>query len=221
MIVGISAGLLSGCTASTPPEAVTPMAQAPKANASQALAALFRQSDEATLRRNPTEATARGDLRYAGRLGDFFSDAYYDAEREAARADLAALAAIDRNALAPTSGSPSTSSNGSAAWICAGSRASFSPPARSARIDHFNGFHTAFAELSSGQGIAPYKTVRIMRTASPGSTISSACRQRGRPHGAGAGGGRRSAQAGHGQRPRAARRDAGGGGGRQQLHTAP
>ena len=27
-------------------------------------------------------------------------------------------------------------------------------------VDHFNGFHTFFADLSSGQGIAPYKTVK-------------------------------------------------------------
>ena len=27
-------------------------------------------------------------------------------------------------------------------------------------IDHFNGFHTFFADISSGEGIAPYKTVK-------------------------------------------------------------
>jgi uncharacterized protein (DUF885 family) len=30
-------------------------------------------------------------------------------------------------------------------------------------IDHFNGIHTGFAELSSGEGIAPYKTVKDYR----------------------------------------------------------
>jgi uncharacterized protein (DUF885 family) len=159
-IVGISAGLLAGCAASTPPEAVTPMAQAPQASASQALAALFRQSDEATLRRNPTEATARGDLRYAGRLGDFFSDAYYDAEREAARADLAALAAIDRNALGADERVAYDVFKWQRGMDLRGLEGELFATSSVRPVDHFNGFHTAFAELSSGQGIAPYKTVQ-------------------------------------------------------------
>jgi uncharacterized protein (DUF885 family) len=160
MIVGISAGLLAGCAGSIPPEAATPMAQAPQANASQALAALFRASDEATLRRNPTEATARGDLRYAGRLGDVFSDAYYDAEREAARADLAALAAIDRNALSADERVAFDVFKWQRGMDLRGLEGELFATSSVRPIDHFNGFHTAFAELSSGQGIAPYKTVQ-------------------------------------------------------------
>src|SRR5688500_1020788 len=91
----LMAGLLSGCATSPAPEPAASGAEAPRRNA-EALAALFRDSDEANLRRNPLQATARGDLRYADRLGDFFSQAYYDAEREAARAELAALRSIDR-----------------------------------------------------------------------------------------------------------------------------
>ena len=53
--------------------------------ASAALAALFKTSDEDSLRRNPINALSRGDLRYAGELGDYPSDVFYDAERKAAR----------------------------------------------------------------------------------------------------------------------------------------
>jgi hypothetical protein len=72
--VGLLAALLAGCASSSPPEPATVATQAPSATASQALAALLRDSDEASLRRNPLQATARGDLRYADRLGDFFRD---------------------------------------------------------------------------------------------------------------------------------------------------
>ena len=67
-----------------------------------ALFKIFRDSDEASLRRNPLSAIFRGDLRYADHLGDSLSDAYFNAERAAAEADLAALMRIDRTRLNPT-----------------------------------------------------------------------------------------------------------------------
>ena len=67
---------------------------------SQRLQRLFRESDEASLRRNPLQAMFRGDYRYADRLGDFGSATLIiAAEKAAAEQDLAALAAIDRGAL--------------------------------------------------------------------------------------------------------------------------
>jgi len=157
----VLAGLLAGCASSPPPgPAARATPEAPRQNASQALAALFRESDEANLRRNPTEAIARGDLRYAGRLGDFFSDAYYDAEREAARADLAALAAIDRGALSADERVAYDVFKWQRGMDLRGLEGELFAARAVRPIDHFNGFHTNFAELSSGQGIAPYKTVK-------------------------------------------------------------
>src|SRR6202008_2330309 len=63
---------------------------------------LFRDSDEASLKRNPLQALFRGDYRYADRLGDLFSDAHYQGEKAAAEHDLAALQAIPRGELSPT-----------------------------------------------------------------------------------------------------------------------
>src|SRR5215212_7033152 len=60
---------------------------------------LFKDSDEAYLKRNPLQAIFRGDLRYADRLGDNITDQYYAAEKAAAEQDLAALHAIPRNQL--------------------------------------------------------------------------------------------------------------------------
>src|SRR4051794_36901563 len=60
---------------------------------------LFKESDEASLKRNPLQALYRGDYRYADRLGDFYSDAHYQGEKAAAEHDLTALHAVPRDAL--------------------------------------------------------------------------------------------------------------------------
>ena len=155
----VLAGLLAGCaTESTPPPETA--AEAPRATASQALAALFRDSDEASLRRNPIQATARGDLRYADRLGDLFSDSYYEAEREAARADLAALAAIDREALTADERVAYDVFKWQRGMDLKGLEGEVFAASVVRPIDHFNGFHTFFADISSGESIAPFKTVK-------------------------------------------------------------
>ncbi len=86
--------LASGLAAPLPALAQSaPAAAAPGDSAEDAkLKALFAASDEASLKRNPVNALFRGDLRYADRLGDPFSDSYIAAERAAAQSDLAALA---------------------------------------------------------------------------------------------------------------------------------
>jgi uncharacterized protein (DUF885 family) len=159
LIACLTSALLAGCASSPPPEPGTPTAEAARRTASQALAALFQASDEASLRRNPIQATARGDLRYADRLGDFFSDAYYDSEREAARADLAALAAIDRSALNADERVAYDVFKWQRGMDLKGLEGEIFEAVKVRPIDHFNGFHTFFAEINSGQGIAPYKNV--------------------------------------------------------------
>ncbi|HEX8225052.1 MAG TPA: DUF885 domain-containing protein [Allosphingosinicella sp.] len=160
LTAGLLAVLLAGCasTDATPPAIAA--VEAPRQTASQALAALFRDSDEASLRRNPIQATARGDLRYADRLGDLFSDAYYEAEREAARSDLAALAAIDRAALTADERVAYDVFRWQRGMDLRGLEGEIFAASVVRPIDHFNGFHTFFAEISSGQSIAPFKTAK-------------------------------------------------------------
>ena len=81
-----------------PPAATQVQAQS---EADARLLKLFHDSDEASLQRNPVNALFRGDLRYADRLGDYISDAYFAAERVAGENDLKALAAIDKTKLSP------------------------------------------------------------------------------------------------------------------------
>jgi uncharacterized protein (DUF885 family) len=161
LLACLTATFMAGCAGSSHPDAsFSSPTEAPRTTASQALAALFRDSDEASLRRNPVQATARGDLRYADRLGDYFSDAYYGAEREAARADLAALAAMNRNALSAEERVAYDVFQWQRSMDLRGLEGELFAASAVRPVDHFNGFHTFFAELSSGQGIAPYKTVK-------------------------------------------------------------
>ncbi|HET8749418.1 MAG TPA: DUF885 domain-containing protein, partial [Sphingomicrobium sp.] len=98
----VSASLLA--LASAPAAAAgqynpVPRPVAPAATAHDRLFQLFKESDEASLERNPVQALFRGDLRFADRLGEFYSDAHFKAERRAAEHDLSELHAIPRGEL--------------------------------------------------------------------------------------------------------------------------
>jgi uncharacterized protein (DUF885 family) len=159
----LSALALAACAGPTPPgpaaEAPGPAPAAAAQSPSQALAALFAASDEAGLVRNPLNALARGDMRYAGRLGDFLSDAYYDAEREAAQSDLRALAAIDRARLSPSERISYDVFKWQREMDLRGLQPDMLALTAVRPIDHFNGFHAQFAQLSAGGSIAPFATV--------------------------------------------------------------
>lgn len=126
---------------------------------SAALARLFRDSDEANLRRNPLFALLRGDTRYARTFGDYVSDAWYAAEKAAAEEDLRRLAAIDRAALSPEE----QISYDVFRWQRQATLDGFAPEllavSRLLAIDHFNGLHQLVPDLFSGQSIAPFRTV--------------------------------------------------------------
>ncbi len=152
----LTAVLASGCAQVPAPE----LARSSRASHSQALAALFAASDEASLRRNPLEALSRGDARYAGRLPRLFADEYYAAERAAAQGELAQLARIDRSSLSPSE----RISYDVFKWQRELELRGFQPDLlalTSVRpLDHFYGVHAEFARLSSGESVAPFKTVR-------------------------------------------------------------
>jgi uncharacterized protein (DUF885 family) len=138
-----------------------PAAAAPEPARSPAerLRALFARSDEDLLRRAPLVALYRGDLRYADRYGDYLSDEYYNRERAAQQAELAALEAIDRNALGPTDRLAYDVFRRDKQMALRGLAPEMLALTAVRPIDHFFGFHTAFADLSSGRGAAPFRTV--------------------------------------------------------------
>jgi uncharacterized protein (DUF885 family) len=138
----------------------TPTAAAAAETPATRLRALFNASDEGNLNRNPIGRIFRGDLSHAGEFGDGLSDAYFAAEKKAAQDELAALAAIDRNALDAND----KVSYDVFKWQRTTDLKGFDPAIMDATIvrpiDHFYGFHTFFPDLSSGDGAAPYKTVK-------------------------------------------------------------
>jgi uncharacterized protein (DUF885 family) len=144
----LSLVVLAGC-------AVAP----PAVDDNAALRRLLSDSDEARVARNPRIALFRGETRHADRFGDYLSDEYVDAERTAAHDDLARLARIDRGRLGPLE----RVAHDSFAWQRRNEAARLEPALaavwRALPIDHLNGTHLRFAQASSGQGVAPFRTV--------------------------------------------------------------
>jgi uncharacterized protein (DUF885 family) len=150
---------LAGCTAAGRPGTAARPAQAPSA----ALASLFAASDAANLRRNPLEALSRGDASAGAHLPEFFSDAYYRAERRAAEEELAALARIDRAALSPDERISYDVFKWQRETELAGLQPDLLALTSAMPLNHFYGVHASFAQLSSGQSIAPFETVADYR----------------------------------------------------------
>ena len=153
--------LLAGCAAPTETSAPTQAtaAEAPKPSADAQLKALFTESDEANLRRNPLQGLFRGDLRYADRFGDYITDEYFAAERTAAEAELARLAQIDRAALSPQDQVAYDVFKWQRTIDLRGLQPDLLALTAVRPIDHFFGVHTFFPDLSSGEGAAPFKTL--------------------------------------------------------------
>ena len=127
--------------------------------AHDALFALFKASDEASLKLNPLDALFRGDMRYADRFGDMISDDYFAATRAAAASDLAALAAIDRAVLSPTD----QIAYDTFAFGTKDALAKLDPALLALTavrpINHFSGLQTFYPTLSSGKGAAPFASL--------------------------------------------------------------
>ncbi len=129
------------------------------ATPAETLAQLFKDSDEASLKRNPLNALFRGDLRYADRLGDFYSDAQAEANYRADRADLARLRTIDRTKLNTTDRLAYDVFAWQTDLSIRGNTPAFRVLTDVRPIDHFFGAHTFYPDFASGQGAAPFKTV--------------------------------------------------------------
>lgn len=155
-------GPLAPAPATTAPAAAPadPAQQARDAEqASRQLRALLDASDEAMLDRNPIVALFRGDLRRAGQHSDLGSAAYVAAEREAAQTELALLDTVPRERLS----SADRAAYDTFRWDRQDALERHAMPVAGfwplMQLDHMNGWHLYFPEMSSGEGPAPYKTV--------------------------------------------------------------
>ncbi len=120
---------------------------------------LFKESDEAQLKRNPIFGIFRGDLRYADQFGDYITEDYLAKEKAASEADLAALHAIDRASLNPTDQLAYDVFEFSTKDTLRGYEPQYLDVSKVRPINHFSGFHTFYPSFSSGTGGAPFKTV--------------------------------------------------------------
>jgi uncharacterized protein (DUF885 family) len=120
---------------------------------------LFHESDEASLRLTPIMALFRGDTRYAGQVGDFYTDKL-EAQRKAnLERDLVALKAIDRTKLTPVDRIAYDVFRSGAETDLKGFAPAFLKLDRAMPITHFSGIQTFYPDVASGKGAAPFKTV--------------------------------------------------------------
>jgi uncharacterized protein (DUF885 family) len=123
------------------------------------LSALFTVSDEEDLKLSPISALFRGDVRYADQFGDYITDEYLAINKAKAERELAALLKIDRKQLTPKQKIAYDVFQYQTEFGLQGSALGLSQISQQMPIDHFNGAHVFFPDLSSGQSAAQFKTV--------------------------------------------------------------
>ena len=142
--------------AQTPPPTAPAVATTPAARLSQ----LFKDSDETSLKRSPISAIFRGDLRYADRFGDYGSDAFIAEGKAITTRERAALRAIPRAQLNDNDKISYDVFDYQTTQDLKGYAPAILDATIVRPIDHFFGFHTFYPDFSSGEGAAPYKTVK-------------------------------------------------------------
>src|SRR5918997_886713 len=164
----LTASMLALGACATAPAPVEPAAPAvvaapvpaePQVSAHDRLFQLFKDSDEANLKRNPLSALFRGDMRYADQLGDGITDEYYAAERAAAESDLAALRTIPRGQLNETDQLAYDVFEFQTKDTLRGLQPDLLALTAVRPMNHFYGFHTFYPTFASGKGAAPFKTL--------------------------------------------------------------
>lgn len=126
---------------------------------SAALHKLFEESDEASLKLNPIGALFRGDQRYAGEFGDYISDAYIDQSRRDAESDLRRLNEIDRSGLNPQDQIAYDVFAYQTKQTIEGLAPEFVALVAVRPLNHLNGLHVQYPDLSSGKSAARFQTV--------------------------------------------------------------
>jgi uncharacterized protein (DUF885 family) len=137
-----------------------PAPAAARQSAHDKLFQLFKESDEASLKRNPLQALFRGDYRYADRLGDLFSDAHYQGEKAAAEHDLAALRTVPRGDLSQSDQLAYDVFEFQTKDTLRALQPDLLQLTQALPINHFFGIHTEYPTIASGNGGAPYASAQ-------------------------------------------------------------
>ena len=157
LVVGVSAWLV-GCS-SLPGAGENRSSGTAPPDPEAELRALVETSDEAMLRLDPQGALARGDARFANRFGDYISKEYFAQMEALARADMEGLKRIPRPALSGPSGIVYDAFRYRTELALRRFDSGAAEILRHLPLDHLFGYHVAFPEWSTGQSIAPFKTL--------------------------------------------------------------
>lgn len=150
--------LLGACVDDVVVSASQEAAESPQAG-SAALQKLFADSDEASLKLNPIGALFRGDQRYAGEFGDYITDAYIEQLRRDAASDLRRLEKIDRAALNAQDQIAYDVFEYQTKQGLDGLSPEFVALTAVRPINHLNGLHVQYPDVSSGKSAARFQTV--------------------------------------------------------------
>ncbi len=131
-------------------------------HATHQLHALFEASEAAYLKRNPFAAFFRGDFTDADKLGDYSAASYVE-ETEAAKANLAALAKIDREALGATDKIAYDTFEYTQQRQLAQTAPDVFPTVLALPMDHFRGLHVFYPRLSAPGALMPFDTAEDYR----------------------------------------------------------
>src|SRR5262252_5403828 len=159
LVLSASVLVLGASPVAAQPAAGPTVAAAPVASAHDRLFQLFKDSDEASLKRNPLSALFRSDMRYADHLGDNITDEYYAGERAAGEQDLATLHSIPRDQLNETDQLAYDVFEFQTKDTLRGLQPDMLALTADRPLNHFFGIHTFYPTFASGKGAAPFKTL--------------------------------------------------------------
>jgi uncharacterized protein (DUF885 family) len=122
------------------------------------LFALLKAADEEDLSLIPQNALMRGDLRFAGDFGDLISDDFFSQAKKNLQLQLSRLSTIKRAQLNREEQIAHDVFKYTAQYALRQHTEGHTVFNKQMPIDHIFGQHMAFAQLSSGNGAAVYKT---------------------------------------------------------------
>ncbi len=123
------------------------------------LFALFAAADQRDIELNPIMAIFRGDMRYADKLGDFYTDSHALAGKTATLLNLSELKQIDRAKLSDVDKLAYDVFKYNEERSLEMSSDEIEALTEVRPVNHFSGFHTFYPTFASGKGAAPFNTV--------------------------------------------------------------
>jgi uncharacterized protein (DUF885 family) len=129
------------------------------ATAARQLEKIIKAADEADLKLNPQAAIARGDLRHAHDFGDYLSDAWHDKVEATLRERVRALERIDAKSFTGNDRIAFDVFDYQSRFALRGYENGVTRLGQNVPLDHLFGLHMAFAQFSSGSGVAPFNTL--------------------------------------------------------------